>query len=305
MPSNYIRENGYLRDSKTGCLSQKLYSDNPEENKIYAVILRCGHCGEGYFIPIMFTIQAKDVRSATDALRINPRVQRHKKDAVLAVFEITRLEQHFIEAINNHDPYLKGWGSKKDDSIQERRVYSFSEEHSSSRIYNKKLEDRYIKVQDGYNPFYVLERFFAPRRQGDSIIPSSKKFNKDELMYEFFTQNTLRYGIRKGNAFILALYYQQFGKGNELGVKYSAGYMKFVNEGKKWSAPLSPETDRILKLRIQELELEEKTKKQQEEMVLEGLKSKNRAIDKFNRRFAKHKSIVQSESGYEGREPNE
>ena len=305
MPSNYIRENGYLRDSKTGCLSQKLYSDNPEENKIYAVILRCGHCGDGYFIPIMFTAQAKDVRAAIEALKINPRVQRNKKDTVLAVFEITRLEQHFIEAINNHDPYLKGWGSKKDDSIQERRVYSFSEEHSSSRVHNKKLEDRYIKVSDEYHPFYVLERFFAPQRHGNAIIPSSKKFSKDALINEFLTQNTLRYGIRKGNAFILALYYQQFGKNNELHVKYDRGYMRFVNEGKRWSAPLTPETDRILQLKLQEDQLEEKAKKQQEEMRLEGLKSKNSAIDRFNRRFAKHKSIVQSENGYEGREPNE
>ena len=301
MPSNIIRKNGYLRDSETGCISDKVISDNPEENKVYAAILRCGHCGDGYFIPIMFTAKAKDVYSAIETVKTNPRVQRQKKDVVLAAFEITELEQYFIETVNNHDPYLKGWHLKGNDQILDRRVYSDNEEHSINKRYNRRLDDRNIKVADDYRSYYVLERFFAPRMQGDNIVPASRKINRDELMREYFTQNTIRHGMKKGNAFFLALYYQQYGKNNDLGLEYYNGYITFMNDGKRWTYEVKPEAEIRLDQKVKEEAEQERLQKQEEEKFLQKKgKATSSAIDRFNNRMQRHnekKSKLNSSEG--------
>ena len=304
MPSNIMRRHGYLHNSQTGHIEQKVLSDNPDENKIYAVIVRCGHCGDGYFIPIMFTAKSKDIYTAIEAVKVNPRIQRQKKDAVLSAFEITALEQHFIESVNNHDPYLKGWCRNGDDQVLERRVYSDSEEYSSSKSHNKKLDGREIKVSDDYKPYYVLERFFAPYRQGDRIVFASRKINKDELLREFFYQNCIRFGIKKGNAFFLGLYYQQYGKNNDLGVEYYNGYMTFKESGKKWSVEVRPDAEIRLENKVREEEEQERLQKLEEEKFYSAKnKSKNSALDKFYRRQDKHKEMIGKKKPFEGDEP--
>ena len=59
------------------------------EGKPYAVIVKCGHCGEGYYIPIMFTTIAESKELAAAAVKMNPRVKREDPSCILEVFEIT------------------------------------------------------------------------------------------------------------------------------------------------------------------------------------------------------------------------
>ena len=54
-----------------------------ENAKEYAVIVKCGHCGDGYYIPVMFSISAPDIDTAIQCVKTYPKVQRDKKDAVL------------------------------------------------------------------------------------------------------------------------------------------------------------------------------------------------------------------------------
>ncbi len=304
MPSSNMRKRGYLRDCKTGCIQDKVVSDNPEENKIYAVILRCGHCGEGYFIPIMFTALAKDVYSAIETVKTNPRVQRQKKDVVLAVFEITPLERYFIDSVNNHDSYLKGYEKKSYDHVHERRVYSDSEEYSIGKEHNRKLDARTIKYADEYEPYYVLERTFAPRKQGNKIVPASRKINRDELIKEFFYQNTQRFGVKKANAFFLALYYQQYGKNNDLGLEYHDGYITFTNKGNRYTVEIRPETDAHLQKKIQEEQEQEKVKKEEAAEMDLGHNKRN-MIDRFNRRMQKYKDSLSKTQPSETYAPEE
>ena len=288
MPSNVTRDGDFLVD-RNGSPITKISSEN---DKCFAVIVRCGHCGDGYFIPIMFTARSKDIYTAIESIKTNSRVQRNKKDVVLAAFEITEHEQFFIESINDHDPYLRGLHRKDDDQILDRRVYSDYENYSvSNKERNRRLDDRVIKTADEYRPYYVLERAFAPRQQGDRIVPASRKINKDELFKEYFKCNCIRHSVKKGNPFLLVLYYQQYGKNNELGLEYERGYLHFFSDGKQRTFEVPDEMCKFLDEKIAEEKALEKLQKEQEMAYMNRQVNRPTRVDKFRTRMQKHYNI--------------
>lgn len=296
MPSNVNRDDEFLLD-KYGSPITKLSSEN---DKRFAVIVRCGHCGDGYFIPIMFTVRCKDIYTAIETIKTNPRVQRNKKDVILAAFEITAHEQFFIEAINDHDPYLRGIHRKDNDQILDRRVYSFNDKHSINSAYNKRLDERIIKTADEYRPYYVLERTFAPRRQGDKIEPATTRINKDELLKEFFKCSCIRYSIKQGNPFMLCLYYQEYGRNNDLGISYESGYLHFYSDGKKRTLEVPDEMCLIMDAVIAEEKKQEKQQKEQEDYWSSKGNTRVSSVDKFNNRLRKHYQMVKQAEGGSG-----
>ena len=293
MSSKVSRDDKYLID-KFGSRITRLHSEN---DKRFAVIVRCGHCGDGNFIPIMFTVLCKDIYTAIEAVKTNPRVQRDKEDVILAAFEITEHEQFFIEAINDHDPYLRGMHRKDDDQILDRRVYAFNDKHSINSAYNKRLDERIIKTADEYRPYYVLERTFAPRRQGNKIVPATTRINKDELLKEFFKASCIRFSIKQGNPFMLCLYYQQYGKNNELGIKYETGYLHFYSDGKKRTFEVPDEMCVFMDAKIAEEKQQEKL--QRERVEYSSLKPSKRMsnTEKFYSRMQKHYQKIGDSSG--------
>ncbi len=48
---------------------------NGEDDKFFGVVAMCGHCGYGYFIPILFSVKAKDLKSAVEYAKNFPRVK--------------------------------------------------------------------------------------------------------------------------------------------------------------------------------------------------------------------------------------
>ena len=168
----------------------------------------------------------------------------------------------------------------------------------NNKIHNNKLDERTVKVDEDYKEYYVLERAFAARRQGDMIVPASRKINRDELIRDFFYQNTLRFGIKKANAFFLSLYYQQYGKNNDLGLEYHTGYITFRNNGNRYTVEVRPEAERHLDLKVQEEEEQERQKQQKEEEYASGIsKPKVSAIEKFNRRMARYNEKYAKKTG--------
>ena len=301
MHSDKVKRGSNLIDLTTGCVKEEILSDDCSANKLYAVIVRCGHCGDGYFIPLMMISRGKDIHAAIESAKITPKVQRHKKDCVLGAFEITHVERAFIEYINDHDPYMRGYGTKKDDVIQERRVYSFQDAYTDNKRYNENLDGRSIRTEDEYHPFYVLERYFAPKRHGNSIMPASRKIDRDALIREYMYQNTIRYGIKKGNSYLLALYYQQFGENNDLGLEYHNGYITYVKDGKKYTKELRPKTAVYLDEMIENEKLKKEKESVEERIFNVTGKPKNSAMDRFFQREAnrqrKYPSIVQESHG--------
>lgn len=79
MANKNVRDGDFLRD-KRGLVYASLGS---EKDKCYAVIVKCGHCGRGFYIPIMFTTKANCVANAIEEIKMAPRVKREKQDCVL------------------------------------------------------------------------------------------------------------------------------------------------------------------------------------------------------------------------------
>lgn len=278
MAAKLHKREGYLI-SQTGGLIDNIRSDN---DKCYAVIVECGHCGNGFYIPIMFTERCKDIKSAIEAVKTKPMVKRDRKDCVLEAFEITLFEKFFIESINNHDPYLKGCLKKDSDEINERRVMS-------EELANTMQESEYgycnLKTADEYNKNYVLESYFAPYFLGSDLI-FPKKANKKQLLHDFFQRATIRYGLLKESPFFMTLYYQLYGKDNDL---------KIVKDGncfyyKKFGENIVCEIPDSL---IEFVESNEQTQEEPErEEFFSGVQLQRKSqTERFNERFKKYQEL--------------
>ena len=266
-----------------------------ENAKEYAVIVKCGHCGDGYYIPVMFSISAPDIDTAIQCVKTYPKVKRDKKDAVLGAFQITPFESMFIKTLNDRDPYIRAFSTKDDSEVIDRRIKNFNPYCNKERRKQESVDEVDVKMKtaDEYQDKYALERFFAPRQFGSNIfIPT--RFNKEELLHEFFKQGTLRYGVKRSNPFFLSMYYQIYGKNNDLGIEYCNGYFHYTNEGKKWTCEIPDEYLEKLKKSIKELEekekLERKVQEINDDIRLAGrMAEKLSSVDKFNERFKKYK----------------
>ena len=119
MGTKLFRKNGYLYNELgvPVTLCQSTSGD-----RAYVVIAACGHCGDGFYIPIAFPRFCQSKEAAIESVKSIPRVKRDKKDFVLDAFEITDIESMFLNCINDRDPYLKGYFTKDDRELQDRRI---------------------------------------------------------------------------------------------------------------------------------------------------------------------------------------
>lgn len=281
MPSKYTRREGKLFYN-SGSLVDEVHSEN---DKYYAVIAKCGHCGDGFYIPIIFTEKCKDIQTAIELVKSAPKVKRDRKDFVLEAFEITKFQKFFIEAINDHDPYIKGYLLKKTLELEERRVVD-------EEVLKNPDEDRFryvkFKTADSYDKKFVIERCFAPYQLGDDLI-FPKRVDTQQLLHDFFQRATIRYGIAKDNPFFLGLYYQLYGEDNDLRIKKEKNRFYFNKYGEITSCEIPDSL----------LEKIEETLKQMEERVepLEEFSSERpiklkSQFEKFNDRMKKHQDKI-------------
>ena len=211
-------ETSALYDEKGGYLG-KLHGEN---DKNFAVIVKCGHCGNGYYVPVLFSSYCKDVETAVERIKAMPRVKRDYKYAVIDAFEISEIESYLIKAINANDDYLTEYSREFDDYIQERRL------PLNVRI-NRILYDNpnttddelknFIATADSFDEKYVLQRYFGPRIQGGKVT-YLKKYDKNKMLEEYFTQHVYELGIKNNNIHFLTMYYINYGQNNQLGLYY-------------------------------------------------------------------------------------
>ena len=218
MANKMIRDGEFIRDRSGGVVTS-LGSDE-ERTKCYAVIVECGHCGRGYYIPIMFTTRASNIQNAIKDIKMTPKVKREKVNCVLDAFEITELEKFTIDALNDHDDYLLGYVEKDSGKMKERRIASFIN------------EDESVRTADEYHYYDVLARAFAPRYVGsDLIVPT--RINRKELVDEFMKVGAIRYGIKREDPFFPMLYFLERGEDNELGIKLDGNILTCDDIDKK------------------------------------------------------------------------
>lgn len=284
MSQKKFKKDDLLYDDK-GAVVANLHSD---ENKNIAVIARCGHCGRGVCIPILFSVYCKDIYTAIERVKAIPRVKRDQKDVIIDAFEVSQFEDHLINAISDRDPFLRGYFDKDSPEIQSRILLlpSRAEDLFSE---NKDLPEDELKLilrtADTFSEEYVLQRQFAPIIQGNRIVYASR-YDRKQLLEDYFTQAVLRHGVRKANTFFLSIYYQLYGKDNKLGLVFDNGWFIFrEKDGRLHSYPIED----VYYQKLVESGVFERDKQIEEERVLfeNGSARRVSAIDKFNRRMSR------------------
>ena len=288
-----FNKDGYLFDS----MGSPVVKLKDEINKYYAVIAKCGHCGSGYFIPIIFPIHCKDINTAIEVVKEIPRVKRYQKDVIIDAFETSGLENMFLEVINQYDPYLRGFLSKDDAFVDNIRII---EPKASEKFVNENSdlsEDEIkssIKTAEYYGDKYVLQRYYAPIIQGKKLVYPNR-INIRQMLDEYFYYAAIRGLKRHHNAFI-SLYYQLYGEDNALGLSYDNGWINFRGEnGKLYSISLPEIYDE--KIRCNEFGI---AQGQNEEIINfdeEDMSNIPSALERFNSRMKKHQEKIQTNTG--------
>lgn len=285
MPSNINLKNNLLINDNGSHITD-IHSNN---DKSFAVIARCGHCGHGYFIPIIFTTKCKDISTAIEIIKSRPRVKRDKKDAILDAFEISKLESYFIKTINDHDTYL----TNKDclDSIDylDRRILDTRsvDFFNNNQDANNKFFYKDFKTAEEYSEDCVLEKYFAPIFQGTKLV-YPRKPKKDQLLHDFFRHNCIRYGIKRNNAYFLSMYFQMYGENNDLGIKFYDNKFYYEYNGNVEFCEIPQE---ILSHILKCLEQNSHNAADSEIDYHTTDYKRESAMDKFNRRLQKTKQI--------------
>lgn len=295
MPSKLIFDGDKVVDAHGGVV-RTMESTAGQD---YAVIARCGHCGKGYYIPIMFTANAKDEKTAIKNILLTPRIKRDQKMAVICSFEITREERYFIEAINDNDPYLRGLLQAGDELMEIRKLPLENMFDDIPRKREDIMDKLDINTRDDIPKYYVLERFLAPYYQGDNLVVP-KKFNKEEMLHEHFRQKTIQYGIDRIDSFFPALYYQRYGKDNDLGIAFhdEDGTVSFQSQN-GYVTLVVPEG--VLARLREILKNRENAVKDQEYFSGREIKRTSQ-LDRFNRRMEKHKQVSSNNGSQPGEE---
>lgn len=268
-------------------------------DKYYAVIAKCGHVGYGYFLPVCFAVEAKDLSSAIQITKERSRVQRDHKDCILAASEISAQEYYLINLNNDHDAYLKtNYANEDFGHIERRRI--ISPELLQDVLNNKEYRVGFrgierkipsveeIKTADKYLDYQSLQKAFAPSLYGDKYVYPTR-VNVRELLDKYLADIAVFQGILKKREHPLILYYQIFGEGNELGLTYSYGSLRYRSlNGKTVYVPVSDgEREHIENSKFVRAKKQEETIEPVETVDVK-IPS---ALDKFQRRLQKHQEF--------------
>ena len=262
-----------------------------EEIKNYAVVMMCGHCGVGYFLPSLYVFTARSTQEALEIAKTLRRVKKTNKNKVLALAEIDRITSRVLGYINHNDNnYYAHVHSSKIPDLEERRIPlpEKVQQDDSEDCSREQIQKDSVKTADQYDKKYVLQRFCAPSRYGDQLV-YPKNINMNQLIEEYIHESTLNLGIKQRKVLSLVYYYQKYGENNDLGVRYSDGKMFYKNlKGKveflnvpKPSIPYLEEAKEKFLAKQQE---EKANTEKLQSMAKPGISS----VERFNRRYKKH-----------------
>ncbi len=291
-----ILQNGKIIEANGSVVDETYDLGN---NKCFAVFTKCGHVGNGYYMPICFAVKAKDLELAVKLTKEFPRVKRDSKHCIIGAVEVSAVEYYLLHYANDNDLYLNSNLNNQDvDSIQKRRIITTEalndilEEDKTKRPINR-YRDVAIKTADQYEDYQILQRAFAPVLYGDKyMVPT--KFNLRDILREYYREIAIVQGILKKRALPLVYYYELFGPNNELGIKYEDNGLKYVSSrGNPVYVPIIESSQRFLEERTASNEFV--FAEDAEESVAEIEYSKQAplesAISKFNKRLAKTKEL--------------
>lgn len=294
--SNYvIRDNNGFIDAQTG----EFFEYRGGNDKNFAVIARCGHClDKHYFIPVVKSTRAKDAESAAYFIRQTARVQRDKNNCIIDVCEVSILEDMLIHTINEKDPFFIAHSQREvdvDDTMRRRII-----DEKYARFHG------HVKTAEEYDEDCVVERFCAPRWQGEKLI-YPQNINMREMLDEFFKQKVRIYGCDGGFLTLMCLYYEIYGVNNALGIKYNSqhGILGYINSNgdkfaKKLPLELQKHMDEYERKRKEAEERAAEQKRREEELLRREVSTRRISpIDRFKARMEKGNKLRQGNSSDE------
>lgn len=288
-----IKKDGYLVNDVYGYVIDEIHSDN---DKCYAVIAECGHCRKEYRIIIMFTQKCKDLKTAIEMTKSTPMVRRDKKNCIIDAFEITPFEKFCIDAINDHDEYLRGYLLKDTEEMLERRVLC---EEMLPRVNDDAGRYLQVKTAEQYNKNYVLERYFSPFYQGEKLV-FPQKVNRKDLVHDFIQRGCIRYGMLRNHYYFLALYYQLYGEDNDLRIEKRGNYFYYKKYDEIVACEIPENMLHQIETKMQVMPKEEK--QPTDEFVSARPIERKSQTEKFYERMKKHQEMINSNQGEPERE---
>jgi len=306
--ANFRMENDIFYDVKSGTAT--IHGDTDGELKSYAVLVKGGHCGTGYYIPIILTISTKNKETALKMAENIGRVKKTAKHTILAITEINQLEYYALEYINDCDPYFNNThNTELMPEVFDRRVivetfvdkervgtkHRKGELVSSYKPNYTKVPKELVKTADQYEEKYVLQRHVAPSFYGTKLV-FPKRINLKSFLNEYLEQNLYELGMRQMKASAVSFYYQIFGLHNRPGLYYKDKCLVFYDENgqKQYIKVPDAMAPHLAKAKRKFMEEEEKKLAEKEAennspTPVVVLASKR---DAFNRRYAKYQKML-------------
>ncbi|MBQ7579112.1 MAG: hypothetical protein IJT25_01080 [Clostridia bacterium] len=275
-----------VMDKKTGAI--KSMHSAGEDKKYFGIVAMCGHCEPNYYIPVLFPILTSSMDLAVEKVKHLPRVKYNdegnsaNKDAILAAFEINVIEATLIRCINNRDPYLQA--TNKDEFFPDREIIKRNYLELLERRRSIMLER--VKTAEDYNDKYALEKYFAPIKQGTSFV-YKRKFTKDELLKDFFTQALKNTPLDKNSPQEYTDYLRLYGEPNDLNAAFNGNEIIVQKDGKTYKLLLE-------KKFINGINTAYKQRKDNEVIEITSTTNKPSQIDKFKAKLQKSQALKQN-----------
>lgn len=252
MAKNKIKGN-YSINTGGGVVCE-LHSDD-KQDKRFAVVVKCGHCGKGYFIPIIFTATCKDLEAAKEIAKNTPRVKNAGKGTVIDAFEISEIEFRFINEVNyRHDSYLNskfnGLFNDTNRQVIGRRIAMDLSDDLTGGVHR---DYRRIRTREDYNQIWnKFERHFAPVNvNGKLVYPDPRR---EQYMHDFYKSATMRFGLNKDDVYLMLLYYRMYGDNNELNISLEDEYIRYIDMrkdgGRKISMVIPENLERMIEEKL-------------------------------------------------------
>ena len=254
--------------------------------KYFAIVTACGHCTKNHYIPIMFDIVAQDMDMAIESVKHYPRVKYSdtslsylSKDVILAAYEVSRAELVLIHRINNRDSYLSGNSFNEKDQEREIIKRNYLEELIRKDVSMLKYD---IKTADEYPEELVLQRYFAPIKQGNSFV-YKKIPRKESLLRDYIYQHMKDLPICKDNIHDFYYYLRAYGQPNDLNVSFNQESLLINRDGHIYTLAINQKM--FNQLKRDEAEDWPKPKPETNEDIEQKPTIRPSQIEKFRRRL--------------------
>ena len=104
--------------------------------KYYLVTAKCGHVRRGFYIPVMYPVEALSRSEAAATARKIPRVKHDHHDAILDVTEVSYAEYLCQKYANQIDPYL--WIHTRKEHRELLPLFAYRIKPEKKIVYAKK-----------------------------------------------------------------------------------------------------------------------------------------------------------------------